>query len=137
MSTNYPIIEAQLRLIRALQKGYAEALEAGDWQSADYRAAHLQKLCEGLHHISQLLDKGRSVPEARTLKSKESWINSIRSVNPPPAFSSSPPLIMPENNTNNFMDSSSGLPELKPEQIHDEWRSSFQGPKPKPIDEVW
>ncbi len=131
MSANFPIIETQLRLIRALQKGYAEALEAGDWQAADYRAAHLHKLCEGLQHLSQLLDKGRSIPEPPTPKSSNGWISSIRSA--PPALTPSQPLIGDDQ-----LGASGPLPpELKPEQIQEEWRINFKGLKPKPVDEVW
>jgi len=82
MAINYPIIETQIRLIRALQKGYVEALEAGDWQAADYRCAHLQKLCEGLYHLSQLLDKENSLPDGVTPKNSNGWVNSIRSIAP-------------------------------------------------------
>jgi hypothetical protein len=120
MAINYPIIETQLRLIRALQKGYAEALEAGDWQAADYRAAHLHKLCEGLHHLSQLLDKGRSVPDTVTLKNRDSWLNSIRSA--PTNLSLEPPLIA----GNPPVASPPSLPEIEPDQLNDEWRNSFQ-----------
>lgn len=131
MTTNYPIIETQLRLIRALQKGYAEALEAGDWQVADYRAAHLHKLCEGLHHLSQLLDKGRTVPEPMKPKPTGNWLNSIRSVKP--TLSPTPTLIPDEKSAV----SPSLLPELKPEQLQDEWQNGFQEPQPKVVDEVW
>lgn len=120
MAINYPIIETQLRLIRALQKGYAEALEAGDWQAADYRAAHLHKLCEGLHHLSQLLDKGRSVPDTGTLKNRDSWLNSIRSA--PTNLSLEQPLIT----GNPPVASPPSLPEIEPDQLNDEWRNSFQ-----------
>lgn len=122
MAINYPIIETQLRLIRALQKGYVEALEAGDWQAADYRAAHLHKLCEGLHHLSQLLDKdkGRTVPDTGTLKNRDSWLNSIRSAPTnlsleQPLIAGNPPLASPPS-----------LPEIEPDQLNDEWRNSFQ-----------
>ena len=131
MTTNYPIIETQLRLIRALQKGYAEALEAGDWQAADYRAAHLHKLCEGLHHLSQLLDKGRAVPEPMRPKATGNWLNSIRAVKP--TLSSTPTLIPDDQSAA----SPSLLPELKPEQLQDEWQNGFQEPQPKVVDEVW
>lgn len=82
MAMNYPIIETQIRLIRALQKGYVEALEAGDWQAADYRCAHLQKLCEGLYHLSQLLDKENSLPDGVAPRNANGWVNSIRSIAP-------------------------------------------------------
>ncbi len=132
MATNYPIIETQLRLIRALQKGYAEALEVGDWQTADYRAAHLQKLCEGLHYLNQLLSKGNGIPKTVASQNRESWVSIIRAVNPTPSLSPSTSLI-----TDTQPVSPPPLPELKPEQIHDEWHNSFRSPKPKPIDEVW
>lgn len=114
MTPNYPIIETQLRLIRALQKGYAEALEAGDWQMADYRAAHLHKLCEGLHHLSQLLDKGRTTPEKIKQKSSNNWVNTLRSV--PSSFSQTHPLMSDDQ----FTTSPLPLPELKPEQLDEE-----------------
>ena len=114
MTFNYPIIETQLRLIRALQKGYAEALEAGDWQAADYRAAHLHKLCEGLHHLSQLLDKGRISPEGIKSKSPSNWVNTLRSV--PSPFPQSHPLMSEDNFTNSPLP----LPELTPEQFNEE-----------------
>ena len=120
MAINYPIIETQLRLIRALQKGYVEALEAGDWQAADYRAAHLHKLCEGLHHLSQLLDKGRTVPDTGTLKNRDSWLSSIRSA--PTNLSLEQPLIA----GNPPVASPPPLPEIEPDQLNDEWRNSFQ-----------
>jgi hypothetical protein len=123
MTTNYPIIETQLRLIRALQKGYVEALEAGDWQTADYRAAHLHKLCEGLHHLSQLLDKGSTVPVTVTPKNRDSWLSSIRSV--PSTVSFDQPLTA----DNQPVASPPPLPELKPEQIKDEWLINFQSSK--------
>lgn len=132
MATNYPIIETQLRLIKALQKGYAEALEAGDWQTADYRAAHLQKLCEGLHYLNQLLSKGQGLSNTVARQNQESWVSIIRSVHPTPSLSPSKSLM-----TDTQPVLPPPLPELKPEQIHDEWHNSFRGPKPKPIDEVW
>lgn len=114
MTANYPIIETQLRLIRALQKGYAEALEAGDWQAADYRAAHLHKLCEGLQHLSQLLDKGRVIPEAMKPKPSNNWVNTIRSV--PSSF----PPTQPLTSDDRYIPSSLPLTELNPEQIDEE-----------------
>lgn len=132
MTTNYPIIETQLRLIRALQKGYAEALEAGDWQAADYRLAHLHKLCEGLNHLGQLLDKGRTTPETLTPKPSNGWVSTIRSASP--TLSPTPSVITEDRNEESLPPS---LPEFKPEQIHEEWQNNFQIPKPKPIDEIW
>ena len=129
MTINYPIIETQLRLIRALQKGYVEALEAGDWQTADYRAAHLQKLCEGLHHLSQLLDQGRTFPTAMTPKNRDSWISSIRSV--PSTLSFEQPLTA----DNTPVAAPPPLPERKPEQFNEEWLSSFQVPSPRSVDQ--
>ncbi len=122
MAINYPIIETQLRLIRALQKGYAEALEAGDWQAADYRAAHLHKLCEGLHHLSQLLDKGRTLPDTVALKNRDSWLSTIRSASAPSALSFAQPSI----DDNKLVVTPPPLPELKPDQLSDEWPSNFQ-----------
>ncbi|HEY9611018.1 hypothetical protein [Allocoleopsis sp.] len=132
MAINYPIIETQLRLIRALQKGYVEALEAGDWQAADYRAAHLHKLCEGLHHLSQLLDKGRTLPEPMALKNRDSWLSSIRTASAPSTLSFAQPLI----DDNNPVASPPPLPELKPDQLSDEWPSSFQHSLSISADEV-
>jgi hypothetical protein len=120
MTTNYPIIESQLRLIRALQKGYVEALEAGDWQTADYRAAHLHKLCEGLHHLSQLLDKGSTIPATVTPKNRDSWLSSIRSV--PSTVSFDQPLTA----DNKPLASPPPLPEFKTEQLKDELLINFQ-----------
>ncbi len=114
MSFNYPIIETQLRLIRALQRGYAEALEAGDWQMADYRAAHLHKLCEGLHHLSQLLDRGHISPEGIKPKSSNNWVNTLRSV--PSHFPQSHPLMSEDK----FTKSPLPLPEITPEQLNEE-----------------
>lgn len=114
MTSNYPIIETQLRLIRALQKGYAEALEAGDWQAADYRAAHLHKLCEGLHHLSQLLDKGHIPSEIVKPKSSNNWVNTLRSV--PSSFSQTQPLMSEDK----FKIPPLPLPELTPEQLDEE-----------------
>ncbi|MBD2014822.1 hypothetical protein H6F96_12700 [Microcoleus sp. FACHB-53] len=130
MAINYPIIETQLRLIRALQKGYAEALEAGDWQAADYRAAHLHKLCEGLHHLSQLLDKGRSVPDTVTPKNRDNWLNSIRSA--PTNLSLEQPLIA----GNPPVASPPSLPEIEPDQLNDEWRNSFQRSMSTSVDDL-
>ncbi|HEY9671369.1 MAG TPA: hypothetical protein V6D11_07995 [Waterburya sp.] len=131
MTTNYPIIETQLRLIRALQKGYAEALEAGDWQAADYRAAHLHKLCEGLHHLNKLLDKGRTIPEPMRPKTTGNWLSSIRAMKP--TLSPTPALIPDDKSAT----PPSLLPELKPEQLQDEWQNGFQEPQPKVVDEAW
>jgi hypothetical protein len=132
MSTTYPIIETQLRLIRALQKGYIEALEAGDWQAANYRCLHLHKLCEGLHHLSQLLDRETSIPEAMPPKAmpksmNNSWVSSIRATAPlnslaPASDSTEKPAV------------SAPLP---PEPTRYEWGIGFQGIEPPPIEEVW
>ncbi|MBE9130242.1 MULTISPECIES: hypothetical protein [unclassified Coleofasciculus] len=113
MTINYPIIETQLRLIRALQRGYAEALEAGDWQAADYRCTHLQKLCEGLHHLSYLLDRDNTLSTAVTPKTANSWVGTIRSSNPIHSLAQAP-------ETNDKPISSRPIP-----------------PEPPPIDEVW
>src|ERR671932_1579103 len=91
MAITYPIIETQLRLIRALQKGYVEALEAGDWQAANYRCLHLHKLCEGLHHLSELLEKDSSIPDSVVKpKNASSWVASIRSTVPMHSLTYSP-----------------------------------------------
>ncbi|HEY9599421.1 MAG TPA: hypothetical protein V6D33_17290 [Cyanophyceae cyanobacterium] len=129
MAITYPILETQLRLIRALQKGYIEALEAGDWQAADYRCAHLQKLCEGLHYLSQLLDRS-STPEATTRKSTNSWVSSIRSTAP---LSSSTQSL----STTHKPVGSSPSPEAAPESIQTPLKGILQGIKPQSIDEIW
>ncbi|HBB36367.1 MAG TPA: hypothetical protein DDZ80_11070 [Cyanobacteria bacterium UBA8803] len=113
MTINYPIIETQLRLIRALQRGYAEALEAGDWQAADYRCTHLHKLCEGLHHLSSLLERGNPIPTAVTARNPNNWVSTIRSTAPIHSLSES-------TEVNEKPVSSKPLP-----------------PEPPPIDEVW
>ncbi len=128
MANTYPIIETQLRLIRALQKGYFEALEAGDWQAANYRCLHLHKLCEGLHHLSELLDKENRIPDTVTAKSGNNWVSSIHSTNLIPSLNPSPettdkPPVSP--------------PPLPSEPARYEWGMGFQGVEPPPIDEVW
>lgn len=125
MAINYPIIETQMRLIRALQKGYVEALEAGDWQAADYRCAHLQKLCEGLYHLSQLLERENSLPDGVTPKNINSWVGSIRSV---PTNSSAQAL----GSADKPIPSSATLPD----PANYMWSNSPQNTQP-PIDEVW
>ncbi len=132
MSTTYPIIETQLRLIRALQKGYIEALESGDWQAANYRCLHLHKLCEGLHHLSQLLDRETNIPEAMPPKGmpksiNNSWVSSIRAT--APLNSLAPASDSPEK--------PAVSPPLPPEPTRYEWGIGFQGIDPPPIDEVW
>lgn len=127
MANTYPIIETQLRLIRALQKGYVEALEAGDWQAANYRCLHLHKLCEGLHHLSELLDKENRIPETVTSKSGNSWVSSIHSTNLIPSLNPSP----------ETPDKSPVSPPIPPEPARYEWGMGFQGVEPPPIDEVW
>ncbi|HBE16573.1 MAG TPA: hypothetical protein DEG17_18860 [Cyanobacteria bacterium UBA11149] len=116
MSINYPIIETQLRLIRALQRGYAEALEAGDWQAADYRCAHLYKLCESLHHLSCLLEKNAPITTT-TIKPRNStnnnWVSTIRSNTPIHSLSESS------------------------EENEKPVPSRAMPPEPPPIDEVW
>lgn len=129
MAITYPILETQLKLIRALQKGYIEALEAGDWQAADYRCAHLQKLCEGLHYLSHLLDRGGS-PEAVTRKNTNSWVSSIRSTTP--IHSSAQSL-----GSANQPVASSPSPEAMSEPIQPPLKGILQGIKPQSIDEVW
>ena len=113
MTINYPIVETQLRLIRALQRGYAEALEAGDWQAADYRCTHLHKLCEGLHHLSYLLDRENNLPASITSRNANTWVGTIRSSTPMPSLTQS-------SEINDKSLSSRPLP-----------------PEPPPIDEVW
>lgn len=131
MTTTYPIIETQLRLIRALQKGYVEALEAGDWQAANYRCFHLHKLCEGLHHLSQLLDRERSIPEPVPQKSlngmNNSWVSSIRATAPLNSLTPAP----------DFAEKPVVSPPPPPEPTRYEWGIGFQGIDPPPIDEVW
>jgi hypothetical protein len=127
MANTYPIIETQLRLIRALQKGYVEALEAGDWQAANYRCLHLHKLCEGLHHLSELLDKENRIPDTVTPKSGNSWVSSIHGTN----------LIPSLNPSAETPDKPPVSPPLPPEPARYEWGMGFQGVEPPPIDEVW
>jgi hypothetical protein len=115
-----------MRLIRALQKGYVEALEAGDWQAADYRCTHLNKLCEGLYYLSQLLDRENSLPDAVASKPPNGWVNSIRSVSP--------------NQSSAQALGGTDKPAISPPPISDptryEWGGGLQVKKP-PIDEVW
>lgn len=128
MAATYPIIETQLRLIRALQKGYIEALEAGDWQAANYRCLHLHKLCEGLHHLSQLLDRENSIPEPMPPKSiNNSWVSSIRTTSPLNSL----------NPASEAIEKPIVSPPLPPEPARYEWGIGFQGMEPPPIDEVW
>lgn len=129
MTATYPIIETQLRLIRALQKGYIEALESGDWQAANYRCLHLHKLCEGLHHLSQLLDRENNIsPEAMPPKSiNNSWVRSIRATAPMNSLNPAPDT--PEKPIMS--------PPVTPEPARYEWGIGFQGMDPPPIDEVW
>lgn len=133
MAIAYPIIETQLRLIRALQKGYVEALEAGDWQAANYRCLHLHKLCEGLHHLSELLDREGSIPESNTMAPKKSssnsWVSAIHSSSPihslnPASESDDHPAAVSQQSVTN-------------EPAHYEWGLGFQSVEPPPIDEVW
>lgn len=126
MANTYPIIETQLRLIRALQKGYVEALEAGDWQAANYRCLHLHKLCEGLHHLSELLDQENRIPDSLPPKNN-SWVNSIHAATSvhslsPVADTTEKPIVSPP---------------LPPEPARYEWGMGFQSMDPPPIDEVW
>ena len=129
MGINYPIIETQIRLIRALQKGYVEALEAEDWQAADYRCNHLNKLCEGLYYLSQLLDKDSTISspvKAARTTNPNSWVGSIRSTTPARALNHA------LDSSENSMSSS-----LSSEPTRYEWGSSSQSVQPPPIDEVW
>lgn len=128
MTITYSIVETQLRLIRALQKGYVEALEAGDWQAANYRCLHLHKLCEGLHYLSALLDREGSIPDSTTAKKRNgNWVSSIRSTTPIPLTASS--------QTDTKPAVSPPLPSEPP--THYEWGTGLQGVEPPPIDEVW
>lgn len=126
MTINYPIIETQLRLIRALQKGYVEALEAGDWQAADYRCSHLQKLCEGLHHLSQLLDQENRIPDTVTPRNTNGWVSSIRSVSPTPSLAQS----------SDAIDKAVVSPPPPPDPARYIWSGGAQSIK-SPNDEVW
>lgn len=126
MAINYPIIETQIRLIRALQKGYVEALESGDWQAADYRCAHLQKLCEGLYHLSQLLEKESRLPEGAAPRTPNNWVSTIRSVTS--ADSSTQALGATEK-------PGPSVPPM-PDPGRYVWSSGSQNIQP-PIDEVW
>ena len=131
MAITYPIIETQLRLIRALQKGYVEALEAGDWQAANYRCLHLHKLCEGLHHLSELLDREGKMPDTLTPlppRTNNSWVSSIHTTSPMHSLNSA--------SEGNDKSAVSPPPPL-PEPPHYEWGIGFQGVEPPPIDEVW
>ena len=128
MAITYPIIETQLRLIRALQKGYIEALEAGDWQAANYRCMHLHKLCEGLHYLCQLLEKDSSIPDSVVKpKNASSWVSSIRSTAPMHSLTYSP----------EAADKPVVSPPPQPEPTRSEWGLGFQGLEPPPIDEAW
>ncbi len=132
MAITYPIIETQLRLIRALQKGYVEALEAGDWQAANYRCLHLHKLCEGLHHLSELLDREGKIPDTLTplpqQRTNNSWVSSIHTTSPMHSLNSAS-----EGNDKSVV----SPPPPLPEPPHYEWGIGFQGVEPPPIDEVW
>lgn len=127
MAINYPIIETQLRLIRALQKGYVEALEAGDWQAADYRCAHLNKLCEGLFHLSQLLERENTLPPGAKPKNSNNWVNSVRATVPSRVI----------NHANESTEKPTNSAALPPEPTRYEWGASVPATQPPPIDEVW
>lgn len=127
MTITYPIIETQLRLIRALQKGYIEALEAGDWQAADYRCSHLHKLCEGLYHLSQLLDKESSLPSTTKPKSTtNNWVTGIRASEAARTL----------NHSSEVADKPVGSPPPLPDPGRYIWSGGSQSLQP-PIDEVW
>ncbi|MCA1995143.1 MAG: hypothetical protein LDL41_24305 [Coleofasciculus sp. S288] len=129
MAINYPIIETQLRLIRALQKGYVEALEAGDWQAADYRCNHLHKLCEGLHYLGQLLSKENAIPPNPVpvaSRSVNGWVSTIRATNQPPSLTQS----------SNSGDKPAVPPSTNSDPSNYIWSGETQAPRP-PIDEVW
>ncbi len=128
MATAYPIIETQLRLIRALQKGYIEALEAGDWQAANYRCLHLHKLCEGLHHLSQLLDRESTIQNPVPPKSfNNSWVSAIHTNMPANSLNHSP----------EATDKPVVSPPIPPEPARYEWGIGFQGVEPPPLEEGW
>lgn len=123
MTITHPLIEIQLRLIRAFQKGYIEALEAGDWQAADYRCTQLHKLCEGLHYLSQSLSVGGRIPLATAQRNTNSWISGIRSISP--------------THSPDATEKPVTSPPLSPEPSHYEWGDSHKNFTPPSVDEVW
>jgi hypothetical protein len=127
MAITYPIIETQMRLIRALQKGYVEALEAGDWQAANYRCIHLHKLCEGLRYLSEILDREGKIPDTLTPRSNNSWVSSIHTTNSIHSLTSAPEAV----------DKPVVTSPSSPEPMHYEWGMGLQAVEPPPIDEVW
>ncbi|NET59913.1 MAG: hypothetical protein F6K47_28315 [Symploca sp. SIO2E6] len=131
MTNTHPLIEIHLRLIGALQKGYIEALEAGDWQAAEYRCSHLNKLSEGLYYLSQSLEQGNQPPLLVKQASNPSWLNGVRAINPTQSSTNPPTQSSPT--TNQSTESSTISPELS----NYEWGVGYQGAKPPPIDEVW
>lgn len=135
MTNTHPfIIETQLRLIRAFQRGYIEALEAGDWQAADYRCAHLHKLCEGLYYLSQSLVRESSSPIAGIQRSANSWVSSIRSLNSSHSQNNS-------SYDNSSYDSDKPMVSPPPPPDLSRYMQDVQDNnlqiKPPPIDEVW
>ncbi len=131
MTNTHPLIEIHLRLIGALQKGYIEALEAGDWQAADYRCSHLNKLAEGLYYLSQSLDRGNQAPLPVKQRSNHSWLNSVHAIKPTEPSTNSP--TYPPKTT----DQSTASQAIAPEPSNYEWGVGFQGVEPPPIDKVW
>ncbi|NES19848.1 MAG: hypothetical protein F6K41_13180 [Symploca sp. SIO3E6] len=135
MTNTHPLIEIHLRLIGALQKGYIEALEAGDWQAADYRCSHLNKLAEGLYYLSQSLEQGHQPPLPVKHRSNPSWLNSVRTINPTQSPTQSP--TNPPTNPPQATEQSTASPAIVTEPSNYEWGAGYQGAEPPPIDEVW
>ncbi|NEQ70728.1 MAG: hypothetical protein F6J86_37150 [Symploca sp. SIO1B1] len=135
MTSTHPLIEIHLRLIGALQKGYIEALEAGDWQAADYRCSHLNKLTEGLYYLSQSLEQGNHTPLPVPQRSNPSWLNGVRTINPIPSSTNSP--TNPPTNPPKATEESTASPAIVSEPSNYEWGVGYQGAEPPPIDEVW
>lgn len=122
---SYPILETQMRLIAALQHRSIEALEAGDWQAAARRCAHLNSLCEGLHYLTQILDGG-NIPEVVTQRSGNRGLGSIRSAAP----------TQPLDPVNKRVTSPPPV-ETTPNPMQYAWAGKPLRVKQKPIDEVW
>ena len=125
--TNHPLIEIHLRLIGALQKGYIEALEAGDWQAADYRCSHLNKLTQGLYYLSQSLEQEREAPLPAKRGNEHTWLNSVRAIKPTSSSAHSP----------KTAEQSTTSQAIAPEPSSYEWGIGNQGIEPPPINEVW
>ncbi|NEP61557.1 MAG: hypothetical protein F6K31_32165 [Symploca sp. SIO2G7] len=131
MANTHPLIEIHLRLIGALQKGYIEALEAGDWQAADYRCSHLNKLAEGLYYLSQSLEQGNQASLPVKQRSNPSWLNSVRTINPTKSSNNL------STNSPKATEQSTASPAIISEPSNYEWGVGYQGTEPPPIDEVW